>query len=57
MSFKQAIKISPDYAMAHFSLGLAYILLNDRESALKEYKILKNLDLKKADELFDLIYE
>ena len=56
-AYKQAIMINPDFAEAHYSLGAAYHFLNDKDSALKEYKILKNLDPEKADELFDEIYE
>ena len=57
MSFKQAIKINPDFADAHYNLGLAYLLLNDRGSALEQYKILKSLDSELANELFNLIYK
>ncbi len=53
--YKQAIKINPEDAKAHFGLGVAYHVLNDRDSALKEYKILKTLDLEKADELLNYI--
>ena len=55
-SFKQAIRINPDYVEAHFLLGVTYLLIGDRNSALNEYKILKELDIDKANELFDLIY-
>ena len=41
---KQAIRINPDFADAHFNLGLAYVLSNDRASALEQYEILKSLD-------------
>ena len=56
-SYKQAIRLDPDYADAHYNLGYAYILLNDKESALEQYKILKNLDSERANELFNLIYK
>jgi Flp pilus assembly protein TadD len=55
-AFKQAIRIDPDYVKAHFNLGLSYLIIEDKSSALNEYKILKNLDIDKANELFDLIY-
>jgi len=54
--FKQAIRIDPDNIVAHFLLGFAYVKTGDINSALDEYKILKELDIDKANELFDLIY-
>jgi len=54
--FKQAIRIDPDNVGAHFGLGLTYLRIGDRNLALNEYKILKELDIDKANELFDLIY-
>ncbi len=54
-AFKQAIRINPDDVDAHFCLGLAYVYLNDRGSALKQYKILENLDTELANELLKLI--
>jgi len=55
-AYIQAIRIDSDYAEAHYSLGVAYLLIKDRDSALNEYKILKELDIDLANELFDLIY-
>lgn len=55
--FKQAIGIKPDDADAHFFLCGAYLVLNDRVPALEQYKILKDLDPEKANELFNLIYK
>jgi hypothetical protein len=43
--------------MAHFLLGVAYLQLNDRGSALEQYKILKSLDSELAKKLFDFIYK
>ena len=56
-SFKQAIKINPDDAKVHISLGLAYLGLNDRGSAVEQYKILKKLDTELANKLFNEIYK
>jgi tetratricopeptide (TPR) repeat protein len=56
--YKQVIRIKPDSAEARYFLGLIYLWkLNDRNSALEEYKILKELDKEKANELFNLIYK
>ncbi len=54
---KQAIRIKPDYAEAHLNLGINYLVLNDRISALNEYKILKDLDPELAKKLFNFIYK
>ncbi len=54
---KEEVRKYPDEAWAHNNLGLAYLSLHDRDSAIDQYKILKKLDTKRANELFDLIYE
>jgi len=54
-AYKQAIKIKPDYAEAHFCLGLTYLLNGNKDSALAEYKILKNLDAQMAQKMSNLI--
>ena len=56
-SYKQAIRINPDDAEAHFFLGVAYISLSDRDSALKQYAILNRLDTELANELLNEIYK
>jgi cytochrome c-type biogenesis protein CcmH/NrfG len=33
-SFKEAIKLKPDYSEAHYNLALAYVALNDRKERL-----------------------
>jgi len=50
-------RIDPDNANAHYNLGLAYFSLNDRDSALEQYKILKTLDTEMANELLKVINE
>jgi S1-C subfamily serine protease/Tfp pilus assembly protein PilF len=55
-AFKQAIRIDPDDTDAHGGLGLTYHLIGNNNSALNEYKILKGLDINKANKLFDIIY-
>ena len=54
-SFKQTIRIDPDYKSAHYNLGCIYSFLNDRDSALEQYEILKTLDTEKANELFNVM--
>ena len=38
-------------------MGLVYIVLEQREKALEEYQILKKLDSKLAEKLFEEIYK
>ncbi len=54
-SFKEAVRINPKYADAHYGLGTAYINLGEIKLATKEYVILKDMDSKMADRLFQLI--
>ncbi len=54
---KQAIRIDPDNADAHYNLGGVYVILNDRGSAFEQYKILKSLDSERANKLFNRIYQ
>ena len=56
-AYKQAIRLKPDWADEHYCLGLTYWLLEDRDSALQEYRILKDLDEDLANQLFNLIYK
>jgi tetratricopeptide (TPR) repeat protein len=56
-SYKQAIRLKSSLAEAHLNLGMAYLRLGDKGSAIDEYKILKELDKGLANRLFNLIYE
>jgi hypothetical protein len=42
-AYQQSIQIKPDFILPHFYVALAYMDLGDRESALKEYKIMKGM--------------
>jgi len=37
-SYRQALKLSPDYAEAHLNLGFAYEQLHNQAAAQREYK-------------------
>jgi Flp pilus assembly protein TadD len=54
-AYKQAVKIRPNYIDAHNKLGNDYLMINDKVSALEEYRVLKTLDAEKANELLNLI--
>jgi len=54
-AYKKAIQIRPDFVLAHFFLGLIYSEARDRNHALEEYKILRDLDRNYADDLLNMI--
>ena len=57
-AYKQAIRLNADLVEAHYyDPALDYLSLGDKESALEDYKILKDLDKEKANKLFNLIYK
>ncbi len=56
-AYKQAIRIDPDFTQAHYNLGAVYAFLDDRDSALGQYEILKSLDSRLANKLFNIIGE
>jgi tetratricopeptide (TPR) repeat protein len=56
-AYKEALRIDPEFAPAHYRLGLAFLERGQRQMALDQYKILKDLDEKMANDLFDRIYE
>ena len=45
----------PDFAEAHMGLGISYLMVGDKESAFKEYEILKTLNAQKTGLLLNLI--
>jgi tetratricopeptide (TPR) repeat protein len=55
-AYQQAVRIKPDYASAHYSLGVSYALAGEREPALAEYETLKTLDPPMAERLQVLIH-
>ena len=55
-AYREAIRIDPNFVQAHFNMGLYYLRTGERDAALGQYKILKKLDDKTANRLFDLIY-
>lgn len=56
-TLRQAIKIKPDYAEAHYNLGITYMITGSKDSALQEYKILKNLNSELANNLLSSIHQ
>ncbi len=54
-AYEKAIQIQPDFTFAHFYLGLIYLEMRDKNRALKEYNILKNLSPDYAKDLLNMI--
>lgn len=50
-----AIKINPQYAEAHYNLGLIYLGFGVKEKTLREYNVLTQLNSGYAAELFKMI--
>ena len=51
----EAVRIKPDFTEAYLILGLVYLSAGDKDTALEQYKILKNLDKDLAEELLAYI--
>lgn len=49
------LKVETFYTLTHFNLGIAYISMGDRESAMKQYKKLESLDRERAEKLLRVI--
>ncbi len=47
--FQKAIRIKPDFIQAHVGLGIAYFETGDKDSAMKEYEILKKIEADKTN--------
>jgi TolA-binding protein len=55
-AFKESLKTDPHNPETHFNLGVAYIISGDKDGAISEYTILRDLDKNRADKLLELIY-
>ena len=53
--FKQAIRIKPDCAGAHYMLGATQLILNEKDAASEEYRILKDINTQLANKLLEKI--
>ena len=54
---QDAVKLKPDFAAAHYELGLLYVETGERDMAQEEYTILITLDQKLADKLAVTLYQ
>jgi len=54
-TFKRSLKIDPENPETHFNLGIVFVMSGDRNGAVAEYDVLKNLDRKRATKLLEII--
>jgi Flp pilus assembly protein TadD len=48
-AFENAVRLRPNFASAHFGLGLSYLEVGDKRSAEKEEQVLRKLNSRLAD--------
>jgi len=54
---KKATSLEPEFAIAYFNLGIVSLRLKDKDGALGQYAVLKNLDHDMARKLFGMIFK
>lgn len=54
--YEKVMHDNPDSPDAHYFLGVAYVWVGDKNSTLKEYKTLREMDIGYAGLLIDAIY-
>jgi tetratricopeptide (TPR) repeat protein len=55
-AYQHALAIAPEYWEARYNLAICYLGLNARNSALREYALLKQAAPQLADNLYEVIY-
>ena len=54
-AFENAVRLKPNFASAHYGLGLSYLEVGDKRSAEKEEKVLRKLNSRLADRLAGML--
>ena len=54
-ALREALRIAPDTAETRYHLGLTYLALYDKNAAVREYNVLKGLDVGLAEQLLSQI--
>jgi tetratricopeptide (TPR) repeat protein len=54
-AYKQAITLKPDLSYPHEYMSRTYLAMGNKDSAMREYEILKRLDAKMAEQLLKAI--
>lgn len=55
-AYKKAINLKPKWIKAHYNLGINYLMIDNGEAALNQYRILEKLDFISANQLLALIF-
>jgi tetratricopeptide (TPR) repeat protein len=55
VQFEEAVKNKSGFAQAHYSLALTYLLLDNKEKAIEQQKVLEKIDKGLADKLTPLL--
>ncbi len=53
--YKKAVEIKPDFAEAHYNLGIAYLRFGQKDATMKQYEILKGLNVQLSEKLMAAI--
>ena len=56
-SYKRALQLKPLMAEGDSNLGMTDLKMENRGSAIEDYKVLKDLNADMANQLFNFIYE
>jgi len=54
-AFETAVRLKPDFASAHYGLGLSYMEVGDKRAAEKEERALRKLNSRMADRLAGML--
>jgi len=54
-SFRQSIRLKPDFGRAYYNLGRTLMAMGNRDAALEQYTILTNIDPDWAERLNAII--
>ena len=54
-AFENAVRLKPNFASAHYGLGLSYMEVGDKRSAQKEEQVLRKLNSRMADRLAGML--
>ncbi len=57
VAYREAIRLNSQYFEAHYNLGAAYLSINKKDEAIRQYAMLKALHAGLAKDLYRLIYK